>query len=592
MRVACCPLCRRDDRDDLVRLHRVAGGERLERRHRAGERRGNLGLHLHRADDEQGFARGDAVAFGDPDLQDGSGHGAGDGVLAGLNGQFGRCRRRRDRGAGAARHGDAHHRRLPPQQREGAVAAGIGGGREQLRLFSEKCRPRFAGADGGVGQDRLQLIQVGGETADVELVQCSEKAVDRGDVGGVTGTERRGTRSRDLGEQRVELGRRRIADVAAAVDAYAGAGGLLVGAQRSGAARDHPGLDGGAARCTDRALVAEAERGKRGAGGDPELRLDEVDAGDLLGDRMFDLNARVALDEEVLARLGDDKELHRACVGVARCRNQLDRVGEDAVPQRAVQRGRRRRLDDLLVAQLDGAVPLVQVDDVAVPIGEHLDFDVARPFDQLLDEHGAAAESGLRLAPAAGERLGHRAGGRDPAHAATAAAGGRLEHHGIAEQRGKVRRVGGGRNRVVTAGNHGNVEGSREPAGAYLVAEQRERGRGRSHEDETGLGALLRERGAFRQEAVSGVDAVAAAPTRRRHERLGVEIGGNGIIGNAVSDLDGRCREAGVKRQRVRGRIDAHRFHAERRGGLDDADGDLAAVADQDPFELRHGLTP
>ena len=69
----------------------------------------------------------------------------------------------------------------------------------------------------------------------------------------------------------------------------------------AGAGGDDAGLHREAARRADRVLVAEAELGERRAGGDAELGLDQVDAGHLLGDRVLDLDARVALDEEVLA---------------------------------------------------------------------------------------------------------------------------------------------------------------------------------------------------------------------------------------------------------------------------------------------------
>jgi len=42
-----------------------------------------------------------------------------------------------------------------------------------------------------------------------------------------------------------------------------------------------------------------------------------------------------------------------------------------------VEAERGRDFDDLLVPPLDGAVPLVQVDDVAVVVGQDLDLDVA-----------------------------------------------------------------------------------------------------------------------------------------------------------------------------------------------------------------------
>ena len=41
---------------------------------------------------------------------------------------------------------------------------------------------------------------------------------------------------------------------------------------------------------------------ERLAGGDPQLLLDEVEAVDELGDRVLDLQARVHLEEEELAR--------------------------------------------------------------------------------------------------------------------------------------------------------------------------------------------------------------------------------------------------------------------------------------------------
>ena len=44
--------------------------------------------------------------------------------------------------------------------------------------------------------------------------------------------------------------------------------------------------------------------------GDPELGADEVDAGDLLGDGVLDLEAGVHLEEEELARVVVDQELH------------------------------------------------------------------------------------------------------------------------------------------------------------------------------------------------------------------------------------------------------------------------------------------
>src|SRR5690606_11431303 len=75
-----------------------------------------------------------------------------------------------------------------------------------------------------------------------------------------------------------------------------------------------PALQRGTAQ-VDR-LLAQAEVGQRLPGSDAQLRLDQVDVGDLLGDRVLDLDARVHLDEHVLAG-AVEQELHGARVAVA-----------------------------------------------------------------------------------------------------------------------------------------------------------------------------------------------------------------------------------------------------------------------------------
>ena len=64
--------------------------------------------------------------------------------------------------------------------------------------------------------------------------------------------------------------------------------------------------------------------------------------------------------------------------------------------------------------------------DVAVLVGEQLDFDVARPLDVTLEIDRVVAERGLRLAPSGLHRLVELSVRAHDAHAATASAGGRL----------------------------------------------------------------------------------------------------------------------------------------------------------------------
>ena len=61
---------------------------------------------------------------------------------------------------------------------------------------------------------------------------------------------------------------------------------------------------------------------------------------------------------------------------------ELDGRGADLIAQRAWQIGRRRFLDDLLIAPLDRAFALIEMDDIARAVAQHLHLDMARPFDQ------------------------------------------------------------------------------------------------------------------------------------------------------------------------------------------------------------------
>ncbi len=342
-----------------------------------------------------------------------------------------------------------------------------------------------------------------------------------------------------------------------------------------------------AARRADGALIAKAELGERRASGDAELRLDEVDARHLLGDGVLHLDARVALDEEVLAGLGRDEELDGPGVDVVRGARQLDRVREDLLSQRFVEPRRRRHLDDLLVAELHRAVALVEVDHVAVRVGEDLHLDVSRPSDEPLDEHRAVAEGRLRLALAAGEGLGHRRRILHGAHAAPAAACRRLEHDGVAELARQLQRFARGLQGLTASGHDGDAERPCERACADLVAEQGEHRRRRTDENETLGRAQLGECSVLGQESVARVDAIATARFRDPDECPGVEVRSHGVSGAASlpCDLTRFGGEPGVQRERIDRRVHAYGFHTERGGSLGNAYGDLAAVTYQDAFQ-------
>ena len=155
---------------------------------------------------------------------------------------------------------------------------------------------------------------------------------------------------------------------------------------------------------------------------------------------MFDLQARVHLQEvEALVLAGD--EFDRAGGIVVHGFRQRDRLLAHLAAGGLVEQRRRRFLDDLLVAALDRTFALAEIDHVAMLVAQHLDFDVAGIDDEFFDEDAVVAERGfgfgLGEVEAFGD-LGLRM--RDP-HALAAAAGGGLDHHGIADLVGDLHRV-------------------------------------------------------------------------------------------------------------------------------------------------------
>ena len=144
---------------------------------------------------------------------------------------------------------------------------------------------------------------------------------------------------------------------------------------------------------------------ERPALGDAQLLLDEVDAGHELGHRMLDLEARVHLEEEDLAAIGQE-ELARPGAPVADGAGEAEGVLGQLGADLRLHGGRRRLLEDLLVTPLGRAVALAEVDAGPVGVEQDLDLDVTRPFDEALEDQPVVVER--RDGFPARARRGHR----------------------------------------------------------------------------------------------------------------------------------------------------------------------------------------
>ncbi len=238
-----------------------------------------------------------------------------------------------------------------------------------------------------------------------------------------------------LGDHRVVHRRDLRARTDARVDAHTGPGRLAVGADRARRRREVLarvlGVDPALDRVAAQLEIILGDR-QRLAGGDPDPLLDDVDPGHHLGHAVLDLDAGIHLEEEVLAVL--EQALDRAGAGVLDRRRRLGRDLADLCAQLVVDRRRGRLLDQLLVAALQRAVALAEVDHVAVRVGEHLDLDVAGVRQVALEVDGRVAEELLALAGGALERVLELVLGQRDAEALAATAAGGLDRDRVADR--------------------------------------------------------------------------------------------------------------------------------------------------------------
>ncbi len=300
---------------------------------------------------------------------------------------------------------------------------------------------------------------------------------------------------------------------------------------------------------------------------------------------MLDLEAGVHL-EEVEATLGVDDELDRSGRVIAGGAGEPDRLGAHRPAGRLVEQRARCLLDDLLMAALDRALALAQMDDVPLAIAQNLDLDMPRLGDEFLEEHPIVAEGRAGFASRALECLAQVALAERDAHALAAAARGRLDHHREADRLRNARRQLRLPDRFGVSRDDADPGLLREPLGFDLVAHQPDRAGRRADEgDALGLERFGEDR-VLGQKAVAGVDRLGAAAARGGDDRVDPEV----ALGRRWrANRDRLVGHAHVRRVEVRLRADRHGRDAQPAAGPDHPAGDLAAIGDQDLCEHPSG---
>src|SRR6266851_967338 len=260
-------------------------------------------------------------------------------------------------------------------------------GEPGLQPLLEKARVEAAGHDIGIEGERCVERQGGRDADDLEAAQRRAKSCKA--IGSVRAMHNQ------FAEQRVVERGHLIAVEQQRVEAYAVAGRCLEFFDDAGPWHEIPirilRIDAAFDRVTpDRDLVL-ANR-KRQAAGDPQHLLDEVEAGDHLGNGMLDLDPRVDFDEvEGLRRLVIEI-FDRSGALIADRAGERDGARAEFFPHAGRKPHRRRFFPDLLAAALQRTFALKTMDEICA-VAEDLHLDMPRLLDDFLEIETAIAES-------------------------------------------------------------------------------------------------------------------------------------------------------------------------------------------------------
>src|SRR5579884_1208173 len=270
---------------------------------------------------------------------------------------------------------------------------------------------------------------------------------------------------------------------------------------------------------------------------------------------MLDLNARIDLDKVEITTVHIDQELDRA--GIVQMHGSSDGQGgvKNALAQSWIEVKRRCNFDHFLMAALEGAITLEEMDEVAVTITQELHFEMAGAGDEFFQEHIGNTEGGSSLAAGLIQSVIELFGAGSHTHAAPAAAHRRLDYHRKTELLGHL--IGlfvalDGR----AAGQHWHAGFLGEIAGHHLIAELFEDWNAWPNEGQSTLVAGAGEVSVFRKESVSGVDRIDFMLASQGNDAGDVEIGSDRFA--RMVDAIGFVRFEAMQGKAILVRINRH----------------------------------
>ena len=296
---------------------------------------------------------------------------------------------------------------------------------------------------------------------------------------------------------------------------------------------------------------------------------------------MLDLDACVHLQEKEGAAIGVGEKFDRAEPAVTQPPAERDRGIVHGGPQPGVEPGRGCFLDQLLVAPLERAVTVAEVDD-PLAVAEQLDLHVAGPGQEPLQVDPRVAERAAGLGDSLPGRRGQVGLLVDAPQAPAPAAARRLDQ----DRPAGLPRASLGLPGVtdLRAGQDREAGRGRLRAGGQLVAGRLEMRRRWADEDQAGGVAGPRQARVLGHEAVARVDGVRARGDGRGDHGVHVQVAGGS---RRRADTDGPVGQPCGQRVQVRVGHGQDGLDAEPLARPHDAGGDLPAVRDEDPAQHR-----
>jgi hypothetical protein len=244
------------------------------------------------------------------------------------------------------------------------------------------------------------------------------------------------------------------------------------------------------------------------------------------------------------------------------------------------ERGGRRFFNQLLMAPLNGAFALAQVQR-ALLIGQYLNFDVAGTLDKFFQVDGGIAERLERLGCGGVECSVKPRRIRYHPHAFATTARDGLHDHRVPDfirERPGLRAIA---DRGITTRYHRYAGLAHAPACLDLVAHSTDCGCGWPDPDQFGVFDGLGERGALREKAVPWMNGIGAALTSSRDESFDREVALRGL---RRSNCDSEVGRTHVGTAPICRGVYCHRLDSFFVTGSDNAQRDLTAVRDENPL--------